>query len=168
MFARCFSLRIHTAAAVGLVLLGVTAPLAAAAPASDAQGYEDSTARCANADATVLFGSTEQSRVAICAVPGGKYEYRGVRLRDGAKLIIPATRSDDGAFLAENAGIEYLVTAKSLVVSAGEKVIREEPMVDFHGAESASSTTPKSVTPTTPTTPLPPPLPAEVGGSKAG
>lgn len=91
---------------------------------------------------------------------GGKYEYRGVRLRDGAKLIVPATRNDDGAFRVENAGIEYLVTSKSLVLSAGEKVIREEAMVDFHrpGAPAPAATP-------TPTTPLPPPLAAEVGGS---
>ncbi|SUA03248.1 Uncharacterised protein [Mycolicibacterium fortuitum] len=80
----------------------------------------------------MLFGSTDASRVAICSLPGGKYEYRGVRLRDGAKLIVPAKRNDDGAFRVENAGIEYLVTSKSLVLSVGEKVIREEAMIDFH------------------------------------
>ncbi len=160
----------------GVTLLAVNVPLASAAPAapaSDARGYVDSTARCTTADATVLFGSTDASRVAICSVSGGKFEYRGVRLRDGAKLVVPATRNDDGAFLVENAGIEYLVTSKSLVLSAGEKVIREEKMVDFHrlgspgaqeppkspGAAPAPAATP------TPTTPLPPPLAAEVGGS---
>ncbi|MDR7287394.1 hypothetical protein J2S38_000457 [Mycolicibacterium senegalense] len=136
-------------------------PAASAAPSSDARGYVDSTARCATADATVLFGSTDASRVAICSVSGGKYEYRGVRLRDGAKLIVPATRNDDGAFRVENAGIEYLVTSKSLVLSVGEKVLREEAMVDFHrpGAPAPAAASP------TPTTPLPPPLAAEVGGS---
>ncbi|CQD02804.1 hypothetical protein ACT17_15650 [Mycolicibacterium conceptionense] len=142
-------------------MLAVGVPAASAAPSSDARGYVDSTARCATADATVLFGSTDASRVAICSVSGGKYEYRGVRLRDGAKLIVPATRNDDGAFRVENAGIEYLVTSKSLVLSVGEKVIREEAMVDFHrpGAPAPAAASP------TPTTPLPPPLAAEVGGS---
>jgi len=41
----------------------------------------------------VAFGSTDTSRVAICKTPGGKYTYHGVRLRDGAKLILPATAS---------------------------------------------------------------------------
>lgn len=170
--------RIHTAAvAAAIAALGLSAMSASpagAAPTSDAQGYVDSTARCAGADATVLFGSTDLSRIAICEVSGGGYEYRGVRLRDGAKLIIPATRSDDGAYLAENSGVEYLVTAKSLVVSTGEKVIREEMMVDFHGPDtgtggSPGASAPKSSAPksTVPTTPLPPPLPAEVGGSAA-
>ncbi|CDP87453.1 serine/threonine protein kinase [Mycolicibacterium farcinogenes] len=142
-------------------MLAVGVPAASAAPSSDARGYVDSTARCATADATVLFGSTDASRVAICSVSGGKYEYRGVWLRDGAKLIVPATRNDDGAFRVENAGIEYLVTSKSLVLSVGEKVLREEAMVDFHrpGAPAPAAASP------TPTTPLPPPLAAEVGGS---
>ncbi|CRZ17351.1 hypothetical protein [Mycolicibacterium neworleansense] len=146
------------------MLLAVGIPAASAAPTSDARGYVDSTARCASADATVLFGSTDASRVAICSVSGGKYEYRGVRLRDGAKLIVPATRNDDGAFRVENSGIEYLVTSKSLVLSVGEKVIREEPMVDFHRPGAAPA--PATASPT-PTTPLPPPLAAEVGGSGA-
>ncbi|MBU9767320.1 hypothetical protein FR943_26240 [Mycobacterium sp. TNTM28] len=153
----------------GVTLLAVGAAVASAAPASDSRGYVDSTARCATADATVLFGSTDNSRVAICSVPGGAYEYRGVRLRDGAKLIVAAERNDDGAFLAENAGIEYLVTAKSLVVSAGEKVIREESMLDFHRPGAPASTDAPKASPSaakpTPTTPLPPPLAAEVGGS---
>ncbi|AKS31388.1 hypothetical protein [Mycolicibacterium goodii] len=174
MFSMASSFGVHTvAAAAAIAALGLSAPPAAAAPTSDGQGYVDSTARCPSADATVLFGSTDLSRIAICEVSGGNYEYRGVRLRDGAKLIIPATRSNDGAFVAENAGVEYLVTAKSLVVSVGEQVIREETMVDFQGPDSgaeaqtgsgAGASAPRS---TTPTTPLPPPLPAEVGGSAA-
>ncbi|WP_367619945.1 hypothetical protein [Mycolicibacterium sp. HK-90] len=157
---------ITAAVTAGVMLLAVGVPAASAAPASDARGYVDSTARCASAEATVLFGSTDASRVAICSVSGGKYEYRGVRLRDGAKLIVPATSNDNGAFLAENAGIEYMVSAKSLVLSVGEKVIREESMVDFHrpGAQDA----PSAPVSATPTTPLPPPLAAEVGGSGSG
>nr|WP_254849261.1 hypothetical protein [Mycobacterium sp. GA-1841] len=148
-----------------LLAVGVPSVSAApAAPATDSRGYVDSTARCDSADATVLFGSTDASRVAICSVSDGKYEYRGVRLRDGAKLIVPATRNDDGAFLVDNYGIEYLITSKSLVVSAAEKVIREETMVDFHRAGS-SQTAPQTAATPTRTTPLPPPLAAEVGGS---
>lgn len=161
-----FSLRrLTVAAAAGLVLLAVGMSPAAAAPSSDSRGYIDSTARCASTDATVLYGSTDQSRVAICSVADGKFEYRGVRLRDGAKLIVPATRSDAGAYTAENAGIEYMITSKSLVLSVGEKVIREESMVDFHGP--GAQAVPKPSTPPTSSTPLPPPLAAEVGGSAA-
>jgi hypothetical protein len=117
--------------------------------------------------------------VAICESPSGTYEYRGVRVRDGAKLVIPATRSSDGKFVAENDGITYTVTPSSLVISVGSEVTRTETMVNYHGPETpttpttptatapttaTTSTTPTSTTPTT-TTPLPPPLPAERGGA---
>jgi hypothetical protein len=144
------------AAAACLVLFAIGALSASAAPAADDEGYVDSTARCTAPSTAVLFGSTETSRVAICKTADGRYEYRGVRLSDGAKLIVPAADSGNG-FVAENGEISYLVTAKSLVVSVGHKVIRDEPMVDFHSPGTPAS-------PTTPTTPLPPPLPAEVGG----
>jgi len=161
--------RTTVAAAACSALLAVGVPSAAAAPATDGQGYVDSTARCTTPNTAVVFGSTATSRVAICKSPDGQYEYRGVRVRDGAKLIVPASQSGDGGFVAENDGITYTVTADSLVVSVGNGVIREEPMVDFHGAETPKASpgpSPPSAPPmtTTPTTPLPPPLPAEVGG----
>jgi hypothetical protein len=151
--------RLIVAAAACSVLLGVGMTSAAAAPTSDDQGYVDSTARCTTPDVAVAFGSTATSRVAICKTPDGEYTYRGVRLRDGAKLIVPASRSEDGAFVAENKGITYMVTADSLVVSAGTKVIRDDPMLDFNGPDTPQAPS------VTPTTSLPPPLPAERGGN---
>ena len=68
---------------------GYRGPAATAAPATDDQGYVDSTARCTPPDVEVAFGNTTTSRVAICKTPGGQYEYRGVRVRDGAKLSFP-------------------------------------------------------------------------------
>jgi hypothetical protein len=150
--------RLLATAAAGLAMVCAAGlPSASAAPASDAAGYVDSVARCTSAATTVVFGSTDSSRVAICKTAAGQYEYRGVRLRDGAKLIVPASASGDG-FTADNDGISYAVTAKSPVISMGDKVIRDEPMVDFHRADAPAPT---------PTTPLPPPLPAEVGGKKS-
>jgi hypothetical protein len=165
--ARLATPRLTVAAAACSMLLAIGVPSATAAPATDGQGYVDSTARCTTPDTAVAFGSTATSRVAICKTPGGEYEYRGVRVRDGAKLIVPASRSGDGGFVADNDGTTYTVTASSLVVSMGEQVIREEPMVDFHGPETIKE--PGTSTPTAPLTtttspPLPPPLPAEVGG----
>ncbi len=163
------------AAGCAAALAALTAlPAAAAAPPSDDRGYIDSTARCASPDTAVVFGTTGDSRVAICRSPGGAYEYRGVRVRDGARLVLPATSSGGGVFVADNDGIEYMVTSKELVISSGSKVLRDEPWVDFHGAgdmpSSTSSTpsTPSSTSPSNPTAePEPPsdPLPAEVGGS---
>jgi hypothetical protein len=160
-----FAPRLTVAAAAYAVLLAVGVPSASAAPVTDDQGYVDSTARCTTSATTVAFGSTDASRVAICKTPGSQYEYRGVRVRDGAKLIVSASQSSDGGFVAENDGVTYLVTPKSLVVSVGNKVIREEPMADFHRPETpAAPAAPPP--PTTPTTSLPPPLPAEVGGGR--
>jgi len=155
--------RLAAAAATCAASLAIGVPSAIAAPTNDGQGYVDSTARCTSPATVVVFGSTSSSRVAICKTSGGKYEYRGVRLRDGAKLIVPASRSGDGSFVAENDGITYFVTSSSLSVSAGSKVIREEAMVDFHGTETPNAPASPPTT-ATPTTPLPPPLPAEVGG----
>ena len=150
--------RVLAAVSAAAVLLAVALPSAVAAPETDGSGYLNSTARCTAPNTVVVFGSTDSSRIAICKSPDGQYEYRGVRLSDGAKLIAPAEASQDGAFVVDNGGIGYLVTMKSLVVSEGAKVIREEPMVDFHGPQAqAPATTPTS------TTPLPPPLPAEQG-----
>jgi hypothetical protein len=169
-------LRAIAAIAATGAALAVGLPLAVAAPASDGGGYVDSTARCDAPSTVVIFGSTDNSRVAICKTSDGKYEYRGVRISDGAKLIVPAQASGDGTYIAESGGIRYTVTAKSLVIGDGAKVTREEPMVDFHGppapaAPPPSSTSPTSTMSTTPptpstptsTTPLPPPLPAEQG-----
>ncbi len=164
---------VAAASACAAVLL-TALPSAGAAPSFDSQGYLDSTARCS--DAAVLFGSTDSSRVAICKTSGG-YQYRGVRVRDGAKLIVSASSSGDGSYTATNDGITYTVSSTSLLVKSGGTVIRKESWVDFHGplasqSPATSSTTPATSTPatttaTTPTstTPLPPPLPAEVGGS---
>jgi hypothetical protein len=172
------------AVAAGSTLLVFGLPSAAAAPSFDSQGYLDSTARCPGT--AVLFGSTDTSRVAICTSSGGGYEYRGVRVRDGAKLILTATQSGSGAFVAENDGITYTVSSSGLTVSSGRTTIRTESWEDFHGSQapkspggststttttktsgtatSSTSSAPTSTTPTS-TTPLPPPMPAEVGGT---
>jgi hypothetical protein len=168
-----YTRRASVAAAACTALLAFGVPSAAADPATDALGFVDSTARCAAPDTAVVFGSTATSRVAICKTQSGKYEYRGVRISDGAKLVVSATPSDDGGYVAENDGVTYTVTSSSLVVSEGNQVIHQEPMVYFHGPKtpaapagtSAPAAPPTSTTPT-PTTPLPPPLPAEVGGSR--
>ncbi|GAB3224985.1 hypothetical protein [Mycolicibacterium hippocampi] len=159
---RAFPARVVLATGVCTALLTVAAPSASAAPPFDSQGYLNSTARCSAPDTVVVFGSTASSRVAICESDDGDYEYRGVRVRDGARLITPASRSSDGTFTATNDGIEYMVTSSALVISAGTRVIRDEAMLDFHRA--GTTTAPSEVTaPTTPSTPLPPPLPAEEG-----
>jgi hypothetical protein len=159
--------RLSLAAAAGAALVVVGLPTASAAPETDDRGYVDSTASCPSPSVVVEFGSTDSSRVAICT-NDGEYQYRGVRVRDGAKVILDAEKTDSGAFVAENDGIEYEVAAKSLIISSGSTVIREEPWIDFHtpGSTSGSGSGTSTGTSQTPTrtTPLPPPLPAERGG----
>ncbi|OBJ69793.1 hypothetical protein [Mycobacterium sp. 1274756.6] len=151
------------AAAVALPLLSETPPVGAA-PTTDARGYVNSSARCDGP--AVLFGSTASSRVAICGDADAGYEYRGVRLSDGAALTLPATASDSGAYTATNDGVTYTVSAKTLRISAGSTVLRSEPMLDVHGDTDAPATETPAATPAdtpTPSTPLPPPLAAEEG-----
>lgn len=139
---------IAAAAAVSaMVAIGVPLALAAptAAPPSDAQGYVDSTARCSQPDTAVLFGTTATSRVAICTTAGGEFEYRGVRVRDGAKLIAAASQTSDGGYVVKNDGVTYTITTTSLSVSMDGSTVRTESWTDFHNPESpATSGTTKS------------------------
>lgn len=121
----------------------------------------------------MAYGSTEASKVAICKTAAGQFEYRGVRLRDGAKLVASATQNAGGGFVATGDGITYTLTSKSLDISDASGLIRSEPVVYYRSPGTAgpavqgTPATPVTGAPTTaPTTPLPPPLPAEVGGSK--
>src|SRR5947209_17362592 len=159
--------RIAVVAAACWTLFMVGAPSAAADPATDALGFLDSSARCTAPNTAVAFGSTANSRVAICKSPAGQFGYHGVRVSDGAKLIALATASADGSYVAKQDGVTYTVTSSALVVSDANGVIRREPMVTYHGPKTAQTPTAAPAAPQTsaePTKPLPPPLPAEVGG----
>ena len=182
------------AAAAASALIAIGIPLALAAPTSvppsDGEGYVNSTALCASPDTTVIFGSTETSLVAICKTANGDFEYRGVRVRDGARLIVTASRTSDGAYVASNDGVTYTVSATTLSVSVGWDTVRTESWTDFNNPQSPANSTPPAATtkpstsvsatasspataspskttatPSTSKAPLPPPLPAEVGGS---
>ena len=163
-----YQVLLAVAVTAGSMLAACAVPASRAAPESDGQGYLDSTARCAAPDVAAAYGSTAGSRVAICKTPGGDYQYRGVRLSDGAKLVAPATLSGGVVFVAENNGISYAVSPSELVISSAGQVIRREPMIDFHRPGAPATTTVPAApdSSTQPTTPLPPPLPAEVGGSR--
>jgi hypothetical protein len=167
------------AAAACWTLFAIGTPSAAADPATDALGFVDSSARCAAPSTAVAFGSTANSRVAICKSAAGQYGYHGVRVSDGAKLIASASVSSDGSYVAKQDGVTYTVTSSALVVSDASGVIRREPMLSYHGPKTAQAPAGTPQTPaakpqapaaaptsTAPTAPLPPPLPAEVGGGK--
>ncbi|MGB7108979.1 MAG: hypothetical protein WBD77_00165, partial [Mycobacterium sp.] len=67
--------RVTVAAAVCTALLAVGMPSANADQATDSLGFVDSTARCAAPNTAVAFGSTAESRVAICKSPAGQFDY---------------------------------------------------------------------------------------------
>jgi hypothetical protein len=119
------------AASVGLAT--VLAPTVAAQPeqpATDDRGFTDSEVRCDAPQTAVAFARTEQSLVAICVDPSGRYEYRGARLGDDAVLIVVAEPTVPGEFFAQKDGATYTVTAKELVIRSDEWV-RTEPVLQF-------------------------------------
>lgn len=141
-------------AAAGIAAIGVPLAFAAptAAPPSDGQGYVDSTARCAKPDTAVIFGATDTSRVAICQTSAGDYQYRGVRVTDGAKLVVAATKTAGNTFVAKNDGATYTVTPQALSVTVGGDTFRTETWTDYHGPQSpGTSGTAKSSTSTSST-----------------
>ena len=154
-------------AAAASILVAIGVPLAIAVPTagppSDSQGYVDSTARCTKPDTAVIFGTTDTSRVAICKTAGGEYEYRGVRISDGAKLIVAASQTSGGSFVATNDGVTYTVTAQALSITADGSTIRTESWNDFHSPQSPTtpasgstkSSTSASTSPTTSTSAAP-------------
>lgn len=106
-------------------------PSAAAAPPSDSHGYVNSPARCDGPQAAVLIGRTPLSLIAICSDNRGHFEYRGMRLRDGALLKLPAAAMANGCFGARTEQIAYTVSKKKLLLTAGLRVVRDEPMLEF-------------------------------------
>jgi hypothetical protein len=183
------------AAAAAASAIGVPLSMAAptAVPPSDTSGYVDSTARCTAPDTAVLFGSTKTSRVAICKTASG-YEYRGVRVSDGAKLVAVATQTSSDSYAVENDGVKYTITPTALSVTSSGNTFRTETWADFHGPKAAASqpsaaaskpstaATPglKSAAPSAPaavpapsaapaptSVAPPPPLAAEVGGASS-
>lgn len=147
-------LGLAAAAASAAVAVGVPLAMAAptASPPSDTGGYLESTARCTAPDTAVLFGTTKTSRVAVCKTAAGAYEYRGVRVSDGAKLIVAAEQTSTDTYVVTNDGVTYTLTPTALSVTAGGDTFRTETWTDFHAPESpATSATSSSSTSSAPT-----------------
>ncbi|MCB0930909.1 MAG: hypothetical protein KDB71_03295 [Mycobacterium sp.] len=146
-------LRAAIACAAVSTLLAVGGPPAVAAPTAsppfDVAGYVDSTARCTRPDTAVIFGATETSRIAICSTANGAYEYRGVRVSDGAKLIVPAKQTGTDTFVVANDGATYTVTPTALSVTIGGNTVRTETWTDFHQAPGSSKSGTSAAKPST-------------------
>jgi hypothetical protein len=141
-------LALAAAAASAAVAIGVPLAMAAptAVPPSDTGGYLDSTAHCAAPDIAVLFGTTKTSRIAICKTAAGAYEYRGVRVSDGAKLVTAADQTSADTYVVSNDGVKYTVTPTALSVTSNGDTFRTETWTDFHSTQSPAGSTAGSAT----------------------
>lgn len=104
--------------------------------ATDDKGFVNSTARCDGAKRAAAIGRTERSVVVICAGDDGRYEYLGVRLSDDAVMRALAETTPSHGFVAHNASVTYAVSATELLVTEGDSVIKQEPMIEFHGSQA--------------------------------
>jgi predicted nucleic acid-binding Zn-ribbon protein len=99
---------------------------------TDERGFIGTAARCDTSKSTVAAGRTQQSLIAICVNPRGRYEYRGMRLEDNSEITIPAAVMEDGKYVAHNADVTYIFSAKELMILKGWGwLVRKEPMVAF-------------------------------------
>ena len=99
---------------------------------TDDRGFIDTPARCDTPKSTIAVGRTQQSLVAICVDRSGHYEYRGVRLKDNSEINVPGAMMKGGEFVAHNADVTYIFSAKELTILQGWGwVARKEPMVAF-------------------------------------
>jgi hypothetical protein len=117
-------------------------PTASAKPSTvptDSQGYVNSPARCGPTQSAVVAGRTTLSLVAICADGRGGYEYHGMRLSDGAVLVLPAKALSGGCFGAHTDAIDYTVSERKLLLVAGLRIVRDETMVEFRDYRTSSA-----------------------------
>jgi hypothetical protein len=78
---------------------------------SDGRGFVNSSARCDDQQ--------------------GGHLYRGVRLSDGAALNVPAETTGGREFVARSQGVTYSLSTQQLVITAGDTVVRREPVVEY-------------------------------------
>jgi len=120
-------------AACALMATNGYLPVASAKPAFsiDGRGFVNTPARCDGPQTPVLAGRTPLSLIAICQGDRGGYEYRGMRLRDGALLNLPAKKLGNGWFGANTPDITYTVSQNKLLLTAGARIVRDEAMLEF-------------------------------------
>lgn len=104
---------------------------AAAAVTMDDRGFVNSKARCEGPESAVAIGRTERSLVVVCKSPNGGYEYKGVRLSDGAALSVRDVSATGGGFEARTDGAIYAVSSKELLVTLGDATLARDAMVEY-------------------------------------
>ena len=110
--------------------------------ASDDRGFVNSSARCDGPLSAVALARTQSSLVVICADQKGGYLYRGVRLSDGAALDVSAESVGGREFVARSGEVEYSLSTQQLVITAGDSVVRSEPVIEYREPHSFAAEAP--------------------------
>jgi hypothetical protein len=110
--------------------------------ASDDRGFINSSARCEGPLSAVAIARTQSSLVTICADQKGGYLYRGVRLSDGAALDVSAESTGGREFVAHSGEVAYSLSTQHLVVTAGDTVVRSEPVIEYREPHSFAAEAP--------------------------
>lgn len=108
--------------------------------ATDDKGFVGSFARCDGTQTAVAVARTQSALVAVCADGSGGYQYRGVRVSDGAVLKAAALPRSRGGYVVENGGVQYVISPDELVVTAGDEEIHREPVILYLQPNSGSYT----------------------------
>ena len=109
---------------------------------SDDRGFINSSARCDGSQTAAAIVRTPNSLVTICADQQGGYLYRGVRLSDGAALNVPAETTGGREFVARSDSVTYSLSTQQLVITAGDTVVRREPVVEYREPHTFSAELP--------------------------
>lgn len=122
-------------AAASAACVVVCTPVASADPSpqfpTDDRGFVDTAAYCQGAAVATAYGRTADALVAICAGQDGQLQYRGVRLRDGAAVMLTAQADGSGAFVAENDGVVYTVSPTELTVTVADSTLHRQAMLEY-------------------------------------
>lgn len=107
-------------------------PSVSASEDTDPQGFVGiPEARCNHTNPAVAIGQTADSLVVVCETGAGRYYYKGVRTNDGAAIEIDDPVPSGDGFTATNAGVQYSISSRALVISEGSTVLAEEPMLQY-------------------------------------
>lgn len=107
-------------------------PPVSASEDTDPQGFVGiPEARCNHMNPAVAIGQTADSLVVVCETGAGRYYYKGVRTNDGAAIEIDDPVPSGDGFTATNAGVQYSISSRALVISEGSTVLAEEPMLQY-------------------------------------
>jgi hypothetical protein len=109
---------------------------------SDGRGFVNSNARCEGTLTEVAIARTEGSLVAICVDQKGTYQYRGVRLSDGAALNVSAEATDAREYVGRGDGVTYELGTEQLVIIAGDTLVRRENVIEYREPHTFSAQAP--------------------------